>query len=58
MIFNIIKRIVFSLCILYSINIVISKHEKNIPINIYTIVFVFLFDFFGIIAIIILKYYS
>ena len=57
MIFYFVRRFVYSLCIIYSINIVISVSGKYIPINIYTIIFIFLFDFFGIIAIIYLKYY-
>ena len=57
MIFYFVRRFVYSLCIIYSINIVISVYGKYIPINIYTIIFIFLFDFFGIIAIIYLKYY-
>lgn len=57
MIYSIIKRIVFSLCILYSVNIIISKMGYYIPINIYTIIITFIFDFFGILAIIYLKYY-
>ena len=48
MIYSIIKRIVFSLCILYSVNIIISKMGYYIPINIYTIIITFIFDFFGI----------
>jgi len=57
MIFNIIKRIIYSLCLIYSINIIISKKGKSIPINYYTILLIYFFDFFGIIAIIYLKYY-
>ena len=57
MIYYFIKRLVFTLCILYSINIIIINSGKYIPINRYTILIVYLFDFFGIIAIIYLKYY-
>ena len=58
MIFYLLKRIVYSLCLLYSVNIIISNIGKYIPINIYTIIILYCFDFFGIIAIIYLKYYS
>ena len=57
MIKYIIKRLVFSICILYSVNIIISSIGKFIPINIYTILITFIFDFFGLLAIIYLKYY-
>ena len=53
----IIKKLVYTLCILYSINIIISKIGKIIPINIYTIILVYFFDVFAILAIIYLKYY-
>lgn len=57
MIYYFIKRLVFSISILYTINIIINKSDKMIPINKYTIAVVYLFDFFGIIVIIYLKYY-
>ena len=57
MIINILRKIVYSLCLLYTLNIVISKTGKFVPINIYTIIVIYFFDFFGIIAIIYLKYY-
>lgn len=53
----IIKKIVSTLCWLYTINIILSSIGKFIPINIYTIIIVYIFDFFGILAIIYLKYY-
>ncbi len=52
-----IKKLVFTLCLLYSVNIIIATSGKTIPINIYVIAFVYLFDFLGIIAIIYFKYY-
>ena len=55
--FSIIKKLTVSMCLLYTVNIVISKTGKYIPINIYTILITYFFDFFGIIAIIYLKYY-
>ena len=53
----IIKRLVYTLCILYTVNIVISKLGKIVPINIYTIILVYIFDVFAVFAIIYLKYY-
>ena len=53
----IIKKIIYSICLIYTIDIFISKNNKFIPINIYTLLFVYVFDIFGIIAIIYLKYY-
>ncbi len=52
-----IKKLVYTLCLLYTVNIVISKLGKYIPINIYTIGFVYIFDVFAILLIIYLKYY-
>ncbi len=57
MIINIIKRIVYSICLLYTINIFIYKTGKTVPINYYSIIIVYLFDILGIIAILYLKYY-
>ena len=53
----IIKKITYSISILYTINMFINKIDKFIPINIYTILIIFLFDFLGILVIIYLKYY-
>lgn len=53
----IIKKIVYTICILYSINVVLSSTGNIVPINIYTIIIIYFFDFFGILAIIYLKYY-
>ena len=57
MIMSVIKRIVFAICLLYTVNIFITKMGKMVPINVYTIIIAYFFDFFGIIAIIYLKYY-
>ena len=57
MIIDIIKRIVYSLCLLYTINIFISKVGKIIPINMYTIILVTFFGFLAILSLIYLKYY-
>ena len=57
MIISILQKIVYSLCLLYTINVIISKTGKTFPINVYTIFVIYFFDFFGIIAIIYLKYY-
>ena len=58
MIINIIKKLVYSICILYTINVFIYKTGKTVPINYYSIFIVFLFVFLGIIALIYLKYYQ
>lgn len=55
---DIIKRIVYSICLLYTINIFIYKTGKTVPINYYSIIIVSIFDFLGIIALIYLKYYQ
>ena len=52
-----IKKLVYTLCILYTVNPIISKTGKIVPINIYTIILVYIFDVFAILAIIFLKYY-
>ena len=57
MIIDIIKRIVYSLCLLYTINIFIYKTEKTVAINFYSIAIVSLFDFLGVIVLLYLKYY-
>ncbi|MGM9878309.1 MAG: pro-sigmaK processing inhibitor BofA family protein [Bacilli bacterium] len=54
----IIKKLVCTLCLLYSLNLILSSVGKIVPINIYTIIIVYLFDFFGILAIIYLKYFN
>ena len=57
MIIDIIKRIVYSLCLLYTINIFIYKTGKTVPINFYSIAIVSLFDFLGGMVLRYLKYY-
>lgn len=57
MIMSIIKRIVWAMCLLYTINIIISTTGNIIPINIYTIAFIAILDMPGILGLIILKYY-
>mgnify|MGYP002549084239 FL=1 len=57
MIMSIIKRLVYSICILYTINVFIYKSGKTVPINYYSIVIVAIFDILGILALIYLKYY-
>ena len=50
-----IKKLVYTLCILYTVNLIISKTGKIVPINIYTIILVYIFDVFAILAIIFLS---
>jgi len=52
-----IKKLVYTLCVIYTVNIIISKVGKIVPINFYTIMLVYFFDIFAILAIIYLKYY-
>ena len=54
---HIIRKLVKTLCLLYTLNLVLSTIGKIVPINIYTIIIVYIFDFLGILAIIYLKYY-
>lgn len=57
MIISVIKRIVYSICLLYTVNIFIYKTGKTVPINYYSIIIIYLFDILGILAILYLKYY-
>ena len=57
MIIYILKRIVYSICLLYTVNIIIYKEGKIIPINYYTILLTSIFDFASILILIYLKYY-
>ena len=57
MIMSIIKKLVYSICLLYTINVFIYKSGKTVPINYYSIVIVAIFDILGILALIYLKYY-
>lgn len=52
----IIKRIVYAICLLYTINLIIYNYGVIIPINIYTIIIVSFTDVFGISGLFILKY--
>ena len=42
----IVKKIVKTICLLYTLNLILITLNKYIPINIYTIMIVYLFDFF------------
>jgi hypothetical protein len=53
----IVKKLVKTICLLYTLNIVLSSIGKIVPINFYTIIIVYVFDFLGILAIIYLKYF-
>lgn len=54
LIYNIIKKMVFSLCLLYSFNIIVGKTGFLLPINYYTIALLMLFGIPGVIGLIIL----
>jgi len=53
--YNLLRRIVYSICLLYTLNLIVYIYGINIPINIYTIAIVTITDIFGIIGIVILK---
>ncbi len=53
-IFNIVKKIVLSICILYTINLLLSSLNIIIPINFITILILSLLDFPGLCGIVIL----
>lgn len=53
----IIKKIVWALCLLYTINVIIGAVGKSIPINIYTIIITAILDIPAILGFIFLKYY-
>ena len=57
MIFYIIKKLIYTLCLIYTVNIFIIKKGKMIPINFYTIIYIYLFDFLAVLSIIYIKYY-
>ncbi len=56
MILRIIKRIVYALCLIYTINIFISTKGIYIPINYYTIFIISIYGILGIIVILLVKY--
>ena len=51
-IFKLLKKIVLSIIILYGYNIVTQSFNLNIPINIYTILIITLFDGFGFLGLV------
>ena len=51
--FKIIKKIVISIIILYGYNIITQPFNLNIPINIFTIGILFLFDTTGFLGLVI-----
>lgn len=57
MLMNIIKKIVYAICILYTINVFITPSNKCLPINAYTIMIVTVFGIFGVFLIVYLKFY-
>lgn len=54
-IIKILKKIIISLCILYTFNILTSKIGFYIPINFYTIFAISSLDFSGLILLIVLN---
>lgn len=53
MIFKVIKKIIISILVLYGYNIATQSFNLNIPINIYTVLIITLFDgcgFLGLVA--------
>lgn len=51
-ILKIVKRLVISILVLYGYNLAMQSFDLNIPINVYTIVIVTLFDGFGFLGLI------
>lgn len=54
LIYNIIKKMVFALCLLYSFNIIVGKTGFLLPINYFTIAILILFGIPGVIGLILL----
>ena len=54
-IFKFFKRLFFSLVYLFAINLFLSKLGYNIPLNIFSIVIVYLFKFPGLILLLFLS---
>ena len=54
--YNLLKRIVYALCLLYSINLIIYNYGIIVPINIFTILIVTIFGIYGVGGIIVLMY--
>ena len=57
--FNIIKKVILSIIALYGYNLVTQSFDLNIPINIYTILILFIFDgsgFLGLVAFYLLNF--
>ena len=53
--FKIIKNIFFSVVYLFAINLFLSKLGYNIPINIFTLLIVYIFKFPGLILLLFLS---
>ena len=53
--FKIIKNIFFSIVYLFAINLFLSKLGYNIPINIFTLLIVYIFKFPGLILLLFLS---
>ena len=47
---NILKRIIINSFLIYTFNVIAVKRELNIPINLWTMTFVGIFDVSGIIT--------
>jgi len=53
-VYNLIKKMVFALCLLYSFNIIVGKTGLLLPINYYTIAILMLCGIPGLIGLIVL----
>ena len=51
-IFKLFKKLVLSILILYGYNIVTQSFNLNVPINIYTILIITIFDGFGFLGLV------
>ena len=56
MIFNVVKKVIFAIFLLYGLNITLNVLNVVIPINYISIFFVSLFDIPGLISLIVLYF--
>lgn len=55
-IFNLVKKVVFAIFLLYGLNLTLNTLNIIIPINLISIMIVSLFDFVGIFSLIVLYF--
>lgn len=57
LLFKLFKKIIFSSFLLYFYNFVAINYNMVIPINLFTVSFVSIFDLFGLIGLVIFKFF-